>query len=178
MKPFRQAQKWSYSSHKKSIGMTLSSPDIRSNKKTLTNCWYRVCERGSSMTSRLMEQHNDERCISHQPSKRNDATDGMLSHNGRSFYLARTALDPPTSPCKKLFPAIDEWHDRQAAKELSPDNSDPIQPTVSTNANAQVIMMLRKTFIQDSVLMTELHLCHRIWQYSIFFDPSYLSFKR
>ncbi|SAM04220.1 hypothetical protein [Absidia glauca] len=38
---------------------------------------------------------------------------------GRFFYLARTALNPPTSLCKKLFPAIGEWHDRLAAKELS-----------------------------------------------------------
>ncbi|SAM08894.1 hypothetical protein [Absidia glauca] len=27
---------------------------------------------------------------------------------GRFFYLARAALDPPTSLCKKLFPAIGE----------------------------------------------------------------------
>ncbi|SAM01849.1 hypothetical protein [Absidia glauca] len=42
---------------------------------------------------------------------------------GRFFYLARAALNPPTSLCKKLFPAIDEWHDRLAAKELSPGDS-------------------------------------------------------
>ncbi|SAL96384.1 hypothetical protein [Absidia glauca] len=35
--------------------------------------------------------------------------------NDRSFYLVRAALDPPTSLCKKLFPAIDERHNRQAA---------------------------------------------------------------
>ncbi|SAM04982.1 hypothetical protein [Absidia glauca] len=101
-----------------------------------------------------------------------------LSASGRSFYLARAALDPPTSLCKKLFPVIDEWHDRLAAKELSPDNNDPIHPTVAANAFVQVIMMLRKTFMQDSVLMMELHLCHPIWQHSIFSDPAYLSFKR
>ncbi|SAM01093.1 hypothetical protein [Absidia glauca] len=54
-----------------------------------------------------------------------------------------------TSRCKKLFPTIDEWHDRLAAKELSPDNNNPIQPTVAANAFVQVIMMLRKTFIQE-----------------------------
>jgi hypothetical protein len=45
--------------------------------------------------------------------------------NGRLFYLARAVLDL-TSFCKKLFPAIDEWHNRLAAKELSLDNNDPI----------------------------------------------------
>jgi hypothetical protein len=36
--------------------------------------------------------------------------------NGRFFHLATAALGPPTSLCKKLFPAIDEWHDRLAGK--------------------------------------------------------------
>ncbi|SAL97937.1 hypothetical protein [Absidia glauca] len=74
---------------------------------------------------------------------------------GRFFYLARAALNPPTSLCKKLFPAIGEWHDRLATKELG--SGDPIQPTVAENAFVQVVMMFRKTFIQDSVLMMELH---------------------
>ncbi|SAL97076.1 hypothetical protein [Absidia glauca] len=38
MKPPRQAQEWSYSSHRESIGKALSSPGIRSNKKTHINC--------------------------------------------------------------------------------------------------------------------------------------------
>jgi hypothetical protein len=81
-----------------------------------------------------------------------------LHTNGRFFYLAPAVLDPSTSLCKKLFLAIDEWHNRLAAKELVPYNNDPIQPTIAANAFVQVIMMLRKTFIQDSVLMMELHL--------------------
>ncbi|SAM07295.1 hypothetical protein [Absidia glauca] len=101
-----------------------------------------------------------------------------MVHAQWCIYLARTALDPPTSLCKKLFPAIDEWHDRLVAKELSPDNNDPIQPTVAENAFVQVIMMFRKTFIQDSALMMELHPCYPVWQPSIFSDPAYLSFKR
>ncbi|SAM03133.1 hypothetical protein [Absidia glauca] len=86
--------------------------------------------------------------------------------NGRSFYLVRAVLDPPSSLCKMLFPAIDKWHGRPAVKKLSPDNNNPIQP------------MIPKTFIQDSVLMMELHPSYPIWQHSIFFDPTYLSFKR
>ncbi|SAM05361.1 hypothetical protein [Absidia glauca] len=59
-------------------------------------------------------------------------------------------------------------------RQLSPDNNDPIQPTAAANAFVQVIMMFRKTFIQDSVLMMELHPCHPIWQHSIFSDSAYL----
>ncbi|SAM08521.1 hypothetical protein [Absidia glauca] len=105
IKPPRQTQERSYSSHRESIGMALASPGIRYNKKTHINC-------GSS---------------------------------------ARMA-------------------------ELSP--GDPIQPTVAENAFVQVIMVFWKIFIQDSVLMMELHPCYPIWQHSIFSDPAYLSFKR
>jgi hypothetical protein len=48
------------------------------------------------------------------------------------------------------------------AKELSPDNNDSIQSTVAANGFLQVIMKLRRTFIQGSVLMMELRLCHPI----------------
>ncbi|SAL95285.1 hypothetical protein [Absidia glauca] len=82
-----------------------------------------------------MEQHNDKRRISHQPSKR-----------------------------------------ISAINELSP--GDPIQPIVAENAFAQTTMMLRKTFIQGSVLMMNFHPYYPIWQHSIFSDPAYLSFKR
>ncbi|SAM05350.1 hypothetical protein [Absidia glauca] len=76
IKPHRQAQEWSYSS-RESIGKALSSPGIRSNKKTHINC-------GSS--ARMA---------------------GFPTY-GRFPYLARAALNPPTSLCKKLLPAIGE----------------------------------------------------------------------
>ncbi|SAM09383.1 hypothetical protein [Absidia glauca] len=152
IKPPRQAQKWSYFSHRESIGKASSSLGIRSSKNTHINC-------GSSAR---MAAFQENWCDQWQHS--------------RFFYLARAALNPLTSLCKKLFLAIGEWHDRLAAKELSPGN--PIQPTVAENAFVQMIMMFRKTFIQDLVLMMELHPCYTIWQHSIFSDPAYLSFKR
>jgi hypothetical protein len=98
--------------------------------------------------------------------------------NNRFFYFARTAPDHPTSLCKKLIPSIDEWHYRLAAKQLKPDNNNPIQSTAAANSFEQVIMTLRKTFTQDSALMMERHPCHPIWQHSVFSDPAYLSFKK
>jgi hypothetical protein len=59
-------------------------------------------------------------------------------------------------------------------KKTNPDIKDPIQPNVTANAFVQVIMVLRKTFIQDSVLMMELHPRHPIWQHPIFSNPAYL----
>ncbi|SAM05153.1 hypothetical protein [Absidia glauca] len=38
IKPPRQAQEWSYFSHRESFGKALSSPGIRSNKNTHINC--------------------------------------------------------------------------------------------------------------------------------------------
>ncbi|SAL98018.1 hypothetical protein [Absidia glauca] len=154
IKPPCQAQEWSY-----------SSPGIRSNKKTHINCGSSARMAGNvcANVDQIRRQglwNNDKRRISHQPSKRISAINGRLPHIGL---------------CKKLFPAIGEWHDRLAAKELGP--GDPIQPNVAENAFVRVITMFRKTFIQDSVLMMELHLCYPIWQHSIFSDPAYLSFK-
>jgi hypothetical protein len=57
--------------------------------------------------------------------------------NDLFFCLECAALDPPTTLCKRLFPAFDEWHDRQAAKEISPDNNDPIQPNAAAVAFIQ-----------------------------------------
>ncbi|SAL97612.1 hypothetical protein [Absidia glauca] len=63
--PPRLTQEWSYSSHRESIGNSLSSPGIRSNKKTHINCGSsprmagNVCERGSNTTPRPMERHNN-----------------------------------------------------------------------------------------------------------------------
>jgi hypothetical protein len=83
----------------------------------------------------------------------------------RLHFLLHSLYFNPTTP-------------QLAAKELSPDNNDPIQPTVAANAFVQVIMMLRRTFIQGAVSMIELHPCHPVWQHSIFSDPAYLPSKR
>jgi hypothetical protein len=47
----------------------------------------------------------------------------------------------PSNRRKKLFSPVDEWQDRLAAKEPSPDNNDFIQPTVAANAFVQVMVM-------------------------------------
>ncbi|SAM08961.1 hypothetical protein [Absidia glauca] len=169
IKPPRQAQEWSYSSHWESIGKALSSPGIRSYKETHVNC-------GSSarMAGIVCANEDQIRCQSRWNNTRmNDVyltslpREMMQSMEGfpinvRSFYLARTALDPPISLCKKLFPAIDEWHDRLAAKKLSPD--DPILPITAVNAFAQVIMMLR-----NMILPT--HSSNNVCLYTLYFKP-------
>ncbi|SAM01989.1 hypothetical protein [Absidia glauca] len=48
IKPPRQAQEWSYSSHRESIGKALSSPGIRYNKKAIAAqqlVWRVTCVR-------------------------------------------------------------------------------------------------------------------------------------
>ncbi|SAL97220.1 hypothetical protein [Absidia glauca] len=183
IKPPRQAPEWSYSSLRESIDKTLSSPGIMPNNKAHINC-------GSSARMAGIVCANEDH-TRHQGRWNNTTMNGAyltnlprglvrsmagFPINSRSFYFSHAALDPPTKLCKKLFPAIDEWHDRLATKELDPDNNN--QPTVAANAFVQVIMMLRKTLIQDSVLMMELQPCYPIWQHSVFSDQAYLSFER
>ncbi|SAM04722.1 hypothetical protein [Absidia glauca] len=183
IKPPRQAQKWSYPSHRESIGKALSSPGIRSNKKTHINCGSltrmagNMCANVDQIRRQGRWNYTTIKGAYHTnlPRELVRSMAGFPTY-GRFFYLARAALNPLTSLCKKLIPAIGEWHDRLAAKDLSPGV--PIQPTVDENAFVQVIMMFGKTFIQDSVLMMELHPCYPIRQHSIFSDPAYLSFRR
>ncbi|SAL94964.1 hypothetical protein [Absidia glauca] len=182
IKPPRQAQEWSYSSHRESIGKALTSLGFRSNKEHISIVAHQLVWRVTCVRTRIKyDARADGRTqrwrayLTSLPRKIMRSMAGFIT-NGRSFYLARAVFNPPTSLCEKLFPAIDERHDRLAAKELILD--DPIQPTVAANAFVQVITMLRETFIQDSVLMMELHPCHPIWQHSVFSDPAYLPFKR
>ncbi|SAL98785.1 hypothetical protein [Absidia glauca] len=113
IKPPRQAHEWSYFSHRESIGKALSSPGIRSNKKTHINCGSLARMAGNVCAN--VDQ------IRRQVRWNNTTINGAYPTNlprelvrsmacfptyGRFFYLASTALDPPTSLCKKLFPAM------------------------------------------------------------------------
>ncbi|SAL97816.1 hypothetical protein [Absidia glauca] len=110
MIPPRQAQEWSYSSHRESIGKAFSSAGIKSNKKTHVNC-------GSSVRMADIVGANGDP-IRSQGRWNNTTMNGaylirlsremmrsmaVFPTKGRSFYLGRAALDPPTSLCKKLF---------------------------------------------------------------------------
>ncbi|SAM05155.1 hypothetical protein [Absidia glauca] len=99
IKPPRQAQEWSYSSHWESIGMALSFPGIRSNKKTHINCSSsarmagNVCANVDQIRRPGPWNNTTMEGISHQPSKRIGAINGRLPH---------------ICLCKWLFPAIGE----------------------------------------------------------------------
>ncbi|SAL97231.1 hypothetical protein [Absidia glauca] len=139
----RQAQEWSYSSHRDSIGKTLSFPGIRYNKKAHVNCGSAARMVGNVCANvdhiRRHGRWNDITIngayLTNPPREMVRSMAGFPTCV-RFFYLARAALNPPTSLCEKLFPAIDERHDRLAAKELNP--GDPIQPIVAENAFVQI----------------------------------------
>ncbi|SAM07582.1 hypothetical protein [Absidia glauca] len=148
----------------KSIGKALSSPGIRVNKKTHINCGSSARMAGNLCANvdriRRQDRRNNTTIngayLTKLPRELVRSMAGFPTY-GRFFYLARAALNPPTGLCNP---------------------GDPIQPTVAENAFVQVILMFRKTFIQDSVLMMELHPCYPTWQHSDFSDPAYLSFRR
>ncbi|SAM03068.1 hypothetical protein [Absidia glauca] len=122
IKPPRQTQEWSYSSHRESIGKAPSSPGIRSNRKKHIDC-------GSSarMAGNVC------------------ANVDQIRRHGR-------------------------W------------NNININGAYITNLPRELVRSMAgfptKTFIQDSVLMMELHPCYPIWQLSIFSNAAYLSSKR
>ncbi|SAM09572.1 hypothetical protein [Absidia glauca] len=115
IKPPRQAQEWSSSSHRESIGKAISSPGIRSNKKTHINCGSSARMAGNVCAN--VDQIRSEgpwnnitingAYLTNLPRELLRSMAGFPTY-ARFFYLARAALNPPTSLCKKLFPAIGE----------------------------------------------------------------------
>ncbi|SAM05659.1 hypothetical protein [Absidia glauca] len=115
------------------IGKTLSSPGIRSSKETHINrsssaCMADIVCANEDQIRRHGRGNNTTMNGVYLTSLPREMMRSMADFltNDRSFNLTRAVLDPPTSLCKKLFPVIDEWHDRLAAKKFSPNNNDPI----------------------------------------------------
>ncbi|SAM07695.1 hypothetical protein [Absidia glauca] len=115
IKPPRQAQEWTYSSHRESIGKALFFLGIRSNKNAHINCGSSAHVYGNvcANVDHLRRQGRWNNTMI------NGAYLTILSRElvrsmadfplyGRFFYFVRAALNPPTSLCKKLFPAIGE----------------------------------------------------------------------
>ncbi|SAL95150.1 hypothetical protein [Absidia glauca] len=106
---------WSYSSHRESIGKTLSSPGIWPNKKTHINCG--LSDRMAGNVSANVDQTRRQgrwnnvaingAYLTNLPRELVRSMAGFPTYD-RFFYLAHAALNPPTSLSKKLFPAIDE----------------------------------------------------------------------
>ncbi|SAL98051.1 hypothetical protein [Absidia glauca] len=114
-KPPRQAQEWSYSSHRESIGKALSSPGIRSNKKTHIKCGSsaRVACNMCTNVDQILRQsrwNNTTINVADLTNLPRELVRSMADFPtyGRFFYLTRAAVKPPTCLCKKLFPAISE----------------------------------------------------------------------
>ncbi|SAM05974.1 hypothetical protein [Absidia glauca] len=115
IKPPRQAQEWSYFSHRESIGKALSSPGIRPSKKTHINCGSSARMAGNVCANvdhiRRQGRWNNTTIngayLTKLPREWMRSKAGFTTY-GRFFYIARAALNPPTSLCKKLFPAIGE----------------------------------------------------------------------
>ncbi|SAM03063.1 hypothetical protein [Absidia glauca] len=115
IKPPRQAQEWSYSSHRESIGKALSSPGIRSNKNTHINCGSSAGMAGNVCANvDQIRRHGrwnnipiNGAYLANLPRELVRSMAGFPTY-GRFFNLALATLNPPTSLFKKLFPAIGE----------------------------------------------------------------------
>ncbi|SAM01457.1 hypothetical protein [Absidia glauca] len=104
IKPPRQAQDWSYSSYRESIGKALSSPGIRSNKKTHIKCGSSARMAGNVCANvdqiRRQGRWNNTTIngtyLTNLPRELVRSMAGFPA-SSRFFYLARAALNPPTS---------------------------------------------------------------------------------
>ncbi|SAM00588.1 hypothetical protein [Absidia glauca] len=109
IKPPRQAQEWSYSSHRESIDKIFSSPGVRSNKKAHINCGSSARMAGNvcpnvDQIRRQGRRNNTTKngaYLTNLPKELMQSMAGFPTYS-RFFYLARAALDPPTSLCKFL----------------------------------------------------------------------------
>ncbi|SAM08378.1 hypothetical protein [Absidia glauca] len=115
VKPPRQAQEWSYSSQRESIGKALSSPDIRSNQKTHINCdsSARIAGNVCANVDQIRRQGRWNNTMikgAYLTNLQRELVRSMADFPtwDRFFYLACAAFIPPTSLCKKLFLAIGE----------------------------------------------------------------------
>ncbi|SAM06955.1 hypothetical protein [Absidia glauca] len=115
IEPPRQAHEWSYSSHHESIGKALSSPGIRSKKSTHINCGSSARMAGNVCANVDQIRHQarwnnttiNDAYLTNLARELVQSLAGFPTY-GRFFYVARAALSPPTSLCKKLFRAIGE----------------------------------------------------------------------
>ncbi|SAM07409.1 hypothetical protein [Absidia glauca] len=95
--------------------MALSSRGFRYNKKAHTNCGSSARMAGNMCANvdqiRRQGRWNNVTIngayLTNLPRKLVQLMTGFPTYV-RFFYLARAALNPPTSLCEKLFPAIDE----------------------------------------------------------------------
>ncbi|SAM02703.1 hypothetical protein [Absidia glauca] len=102
-------------SHRESIGKVLPSPGIRSNKKTHIHCGSSARMAGNVCANmdqiRRQGRWNNTTIngayLTSLPRKLVRSMAGFPTY-GRFFCLARVALHPHTSLCKRLFPAIGE----------------------------------------------------------------------
>ncbi|SAL94717.1 hypothetical protein, partial, partial [Absidia glauca] len=109
IKPPRQAQEWSYFSHRESIGKALSSPGIRSTRNTHISCASSARMAGNLCANVDQIRHQGRwnsttingAYLTNLPRELVRSMAGFSAY-GRPFYLARAALDPFTSLCKKL----------------------------------------------------------------------------
>ncbi|SAL97444.1 hypothetical protein [Absidia glauca] len=108
IKPPRQAQEWSFSSHREPIGKALSSPGIRSNKKAHIKCSASARMAGNVDQIRRQGRWNNTTIngayLTNLPRELVRSMAGFPTYE-QFFYLARAALNLPMyQPLQEVVP--------------------------------------------------------------------------
>ena len=101
-----------------------------------------------------------------------------FTRDSNSFYLSRAVVAPSDELCRLMFPEANAWRDRLSAREADPNNGDDMVVTLAAGAFLKMIFSLRKSFIQDSVPLSQIFPNHPIWQHSFWQSELYKDFKR
>ncbi|KAG2217651.1 hypothetical protein INT45_000781 [Circinella minor] len=89
--------------------------------------------------------------------------------NGKTFYLPRASVSPPSSLQRKVFPWVEEWQTK-----IDQGQGDQ---SVAADGFLKMLQILKVTFLQDSVMMIKRHPRLSIWSAPLFNDPEYLAYK-
>lgn len=175
---------WSYSGHRDSVAKGLDGAQIFTKKKTHIN-------RGSAARMADLAGVNEDQIrrlgrwnnttmngayLTGLPREVMRVMAGFTVQQGQ-FYLPRSAMDPPEELCRMIFPQLDSWNDRLISKQANPNNGDQMEVTVAAKAFFQLLYMLRKTIIQDSVMMMEKFPNHPLWQNSLYTNELFIDYK-
>lgn len=170
-------KEWSYAAHHHAMEKALKACNISSSKVThmARGAGARMCDLGGvdeSMIKRLGRWNAD--CMSSSyvtglPRQAMRSLGGYGTQQG-SFYLPRSALEPPAELQAKVFPKVDEWMDKL--------NSGVANDNVAARGFLKLLKTMRITFLQDAAIMINDFPHHRVFAHSIFQDPLFLEFKR
>lgn len=170
-------KEWSYAAHHHAMEKALKACNIGSSKVThmARGAGAHICDLGGvdeAMIKRLGRWNADcmtSSYVTGLPRQAMRSLGGYGTQQG-TFYLPRSALEPPLELQAKMFPQVDEWMDKL--------NSGAAIENIAARGFLKLLKIMRITFLQDAAIMINDFPHHRVFSHALFQDPLFLEFKR